>query len=178
MKREGEIGIFFKVTILGKTVSLFGLNLLTPKFHKLDRNGLVEMFSMGVKLLLTTFLWLYLQNQKSLITCTHHKLVFPFYHDTSNNITLYHSYGKDGPAPCWEKIIEKRFVLVRVWALKANPLTTQTCTLHVPKMYVYQNDYGGLQLSHQNQMLIANSNRSQQVQNAHTKFKSPKANYK
>ena len=56
MKREGEIGIFFKVTILGKTVSLFGLNLLTPKFHKLDRNGLVEMFSMGVKLLLTTFL--------------------------------------------------------------------------------------------------------------------------
>jgi len=119
-----------------------------------------------------------LTNQKSLITCRHHKLVFPFYHDTSNNITLYPSYGKDGPAPCWEKIIEKRFTLVRVWALKANPLTTQTCTLHVPKIYVAQNDYGGPQLSHQNQILTANSNHSQQIQNTHSKLKSPTVNYK
>ena len=45
--------------------------------------------------------------------------------------------------------------------------------------------YGGPQLSHQNQMLTANSNRSQQIQTAHSKlqiahnkFKSLTANYK
>ena len=122
------------------------------------------MFSTGAKLPLTTFLWSYWQIEKSLITCRHHKLVFPFYHDTSNNITLYPSYGKDGPAPCWEKIIEKRFVLVRVWVLKANPLTTQTCTSHVPKIYVDQNDYGGLTVTSK--------------PNAHSKFKSFTTNSK
>ena len=36
--------------------------------------------------------------------------------------------------------------------------------------------YGGPQLSHQNQMLTANSNRSHQIQIAHSKFKSLTAN--
>ena len=38
--------------------------------------------------------------------------------------------------------------------------------------------YGGPQLSHQNQMLTANSNRSQQIQIVHSKFKLLTANYK
>ena len=40
------------------------------------------------------------------------------------------------------------------------------------------NNNGGKQLSHQNQMLTSNSNRSQQIQIAHSKFKSLTANYK
>ena len=36
--------------------------------------------------------------------------------------------------------------------------------------------YGGPQLSHQNQMLTSNSNRSHQIQIAHSKFKSLTAN--
>ena len=39
-------------------------------------------------------------------------------------------------------------------------------------------NYGGPQLSHQNQMLTSNSNRSHQIQIAHSKFKSLTANYK
>ena len=38
--------------------------------------------------------------------------------------------------------------------------------------------HGGPQLSHQNQMLTSNSNRSHQIQIAHSKFKSLTANYK
>ena len=53
------------------------------------------------------------------------------------------------------------------------------------KWYGQQFPYGGPQLSHQNQMftanyksLTSNSNRSQQIQIAHSKFKSLTANYK
>ena len=57
---------------------------------------------------------------------------------------------------------------------------------HEPLRKGYQmENYGGPQLSHQNQMLTANykslttnSNRSQQIQIAHSKFKSLTANYK
>ena len=49
-----------------------------------------------------------------------------------------------------------------------------TCSFH--KHCIKSPDYGGPQLSHQNKMLTSNSNHSQQIQIAHSKFKLLTAN--
>ena len=67
------------------------------------------------------------------------------------------------------------------WILKCNPVL---CCFAM-SFFIEGGFYGGPRLSHQNQMLTANSNRSQQIQIAHSKlqiahskFKSLTANYK
>ena len=47
---------------------------------------------------------------------------------------------------------------------------------HSANEIIVPDKYGGPQLSHQNQMLTSNSNRSHQIQIAHSKFKSLTAN--